>query len=82
MLKGWQTVTHTKLSGMSKKIIVTGTSRGIGLQLVQQLVREGHQVLALSRKEDAVKALNFHLISHIQQILKRLKLLWKRIGVR
>ncbi|MFD2827238.1 SDR family NAD(P)-dependent oxidoreductase [Leeuwenhoekiella polynyae] len=48
---------------MSKKIIVTGTSRGIGLQLVQQLVREGHQVLALSRKEDAVKALNSDLIS-------------------
>ena len=63
MLKGWQTVTHTKLSGMSKKIIVTGTSRGIGLQLAQQLVQEGHQVLALSRNEDSVKALNSDLIS-------------------
>lgn len=30
-------------------IIVTGASRGIGFQLVQELVRDGHEVLALSR---------------------------------
>ncbi|MFM2230059.1 MAG: hypothetical protein RL607_1317 [Bacteroidota bacterium] len=31
-------------------IIITGTSRGIGLQLALQFANNGHQVLALSRK--------------------------------
>jgi NAD(P)-dependent dehydrogenase (short-subunit alcohol dehydrogenase family) len=33
-----------------KNIIVTGTSRGIGLELALQLANAGHHVLALSRK--------------------------------
>ena len=33
-----------------KNIIVTGTSRGIGLELALQFANAGHQVLALSRK--------------------------------
>ena len=33
-----------------KKIIVTGTSRGIGYELALQFAHAGHQVLALSRK--------------------------------
>jgi len=45
-----------------KKIIVTGTSRGIGLELVQILADEGHEVLALSRNEKPVKDLQH---SHI-----------------
>jgi NAD(P)-dependent dehydrogenase (short-subunit alcohol dehydrogenase family) len=39
-------------------IIITGTSRGIGFELVKLFAREGHQVLALSRNEEPVKALN------------------------
>ncbi|WP_091392604.1 SDR family NAD(P)-dependent oxidoreductase [Flavobacterium noncentrifugens] len=35
---------------MSKNIIITGTSRGIGHQLALQFANAGHQVLALSRK--------------------------------
>lgn len=33
-----------------KKIIVTGTSRGIGYELALQFANAGHQVLAISRK--------------------------------
>jgi NAD(P)-dependent dehydrogenase (short-subunit alcohol dehydrogenase family) len=33
-----------------KKIIITGTSRGIGYELALQFATAGHQVLALSRK--------------------------------
>lgn len=35
-----------------KKIIVTGTSRGIGLQVCKQLAAQGNQVLAISRQEN------------------------------
>lgn len=35
---------------MSKNIIITGTSRGIGHELALQFANAGHQVLALSRK--------------------------------
>lgn len=34
---------------MKKSIIITGTSRGIGLELVKQFAEEGHNVLSLSR---------------------------------
>ena len=39
-------------------IIITGTSRGIGYELVRQLAAQGHQVLALSRNARPVEALN------------------------
>jgi NAD(P)-dependent dehydrogenase (short-subunit alcohol dehydrogenase family) len=39
------------------KIIITGTSRGIGFELVTQLAAAGHQILALSRNEDPVSNL-------------------------
>lgn len=37
---------------MSKHIIVTGTSRGIGLELIKTLAAQGHKVLALSRNPE------------------------------
>ncbi len=43
---------------MSKHIIITGTSRGIGYELVKLFAEQGHQVLALSRNDGPVKALN------------------------
>jgi len=43
---------------MSKHVIITGTSRGIGFELVKLFAMQGHQVLALSRNENPVKKLN------------------------
>ncbi|TAI49730.1 SDR family NAD(P)-dependent oxidoreductase [Flagellimonas allohymeniacidonis] len=39
-------------------VIITGTSRGIGFELVKRFAEEGHQVLALSRNEKPIEALN------------------------
>lgn len=47
-------------------IIITGTSRGIGLELVKLFAQEGHQVLALSRNAQPVLDLglsNVHTFS-------------------
>lgn len=42
---------------MSKNIIITGTSRGIGFELVQLFAKAGHHVLALSRKSKPIEKL-------------------------
>ncbi|WP_031428027.1 SDR family NAD(P)-dependent oxidoreductase [Flavimarina sp. Hel_I_48] len=46
-----------------KNIIVTGTSRGIGFELVQELAKDGHNILALSRDDKPLKTLNNDKIS-------------------
>lgn len=43
---------------MSKNIIVTGVSRGIGLELIKILASDGHNVLALSRNIAPVQNLD------------------------
>lgn len=43
---------------MSKHIIITGTSRGIGFELVKLFAKSGHKVLALSRNEKPIQNLN------------------------
>ncbi len=40
-----------------KQIVITGTSRGIGFELVKFFAEAGHQVLALSRNEKPIKEL-------------------------
>lgn len=47
----------------SKNIIITGTSRGIGFELVHLFASQGHNVLALSRNAQPVNNLNFDNIS-------------------
>src|SRR5699024_9067481 len=44
---------------MPKNILITGTSRGIGLELVKAFAEEDHRVLALSRNVQPVQALDF-----------------------
>ncbi|MAP53428.1 SDR family oxidoreductase [Altibacter sp.] len=43
---------------MKKNIIITGTSRGIGFEMVPLFAKDGHNVLALSRNESPVSGLN------------------------
>ena len=50
---------------MSKNIIITGTSRGIGFELVHILANQGHNVLALSRNAQPVSNLHFDNIESI-----------------
>lgn len=48
---------------MSKNIIITGTSRGIGFELVHLFAHAGHNILALSRNEQPVNNLHFDNIT-------------------
>jgi len=40
------------------KIVITGTSRGIGFEMVKIFAEQGHEVLALSRNDEPVKNLS------------------------
>jgi len=49
----------------SKNIIITGTSRGIGFELVNLFANAGHNVLALSRNAKPVKNLHFDNVTSL-----------------
>jgi NAD(P)-dependent dehydrogenase (short-subunit alcohol dehydrogenase family) len=48
---------------MSKNVIITGTSRGIGFELVHLFANAGHNVLALSRNAQPINNLHFDNIT-------------------
>ncbi|MGB1042830.1 MAG: SDR family NAD(P)-dependent oxidoreductase [Tenacibaculum sp.] len=48
---------------MTKNIVITGTSRGIGFELAQQFANQGHNVLALSRNTKPLEAVNHQNIT-------------------
>ena len=70
-------------------VIITGTSRGIGLQMARLFAEEGHKVLALSRNPDPVAELNQPLIAHfpfditkktdIETVVKYIETNWKQV---
>lgn len=76
---------------MSKHIIVTGTSRGIGFELVRLFANQGHKVLALSRNAQPVTDLKHKNITAIpcdlcqqkdyQTIEDFIKSEWKHVDI-
>ncbi|WP_124979555.1 SDR family NAD(P)-dependent oxidoreductase [Nonlabens xiamenensis] len=58
---------------MSKTIVVTGASRGIGYELIQLLANAGHTVVALSRKREPMIALGHARITAISTDLTQSK---------
>ncbi|AEH01537.1 SDR family oxidoreductase [Lacinutrix sp. 5H-3-7-4] len=75
----------------TKNIIITGTSRGIGFELVHLFANQGHNVLALSRNEQKVSNLNFDNIESFsfdlgktedyKQVEEFIKTEWKQVDV-
>ena len=76
---------------MSKHIIITGTSRGIGFELVQLFANSGHKVLALSRNDKLVHNLKLKNVTAFsfdlsnkndyKKVENFVKTEWKRVDV-
>ncbi len=76
---------------MTKNIIITGTSRGIGFEMVHIFAKQGHNVLALSRNAQPVSNLQFDNITSISFDLNNpkdyskvemfIKKEWKKVDV-
>jgi len=74
-----------------KNIIITGTSRGIGFELVKLLSAQGHRVLALSRKSQPISDLKLHNVTsfsfdlsnseHYQIVSEFINANWKSVDV-
>ena len=76
---------------MSKNIVITGTSRGIGFELAKQFAENGHQVLALSRNSAPLSAINHKNITvlsvdissaeDLHKVSNFIKNTWKKVDV-
>lgn len=76
---------------MSKNIIITGTSRGIGFELVHLFANQGYNVLALSRNAKPVSNLQFDNITSFafdlcceddyQKVEQFIKNEWKQVDI-
>lgn len=73
-----------------KNIVITGTSRGIGLELALQFAAEGHQVLAISRKIPQVLlehsnitclSVDLSKTEDLQNITHFLNTVWKKVDI-
>ena len=75
----------------SKNIIITGTSRGIGLELVHLFANQGYNVLALSRNAQPVNNLNYDNITslsfdlnnedHYRKVEEFVSREWKQVDI-
>lgn len=74
-----------------KHIIITGTSRGIGFEMVRIFSEQGHKVLALSRNHKPVKELQLETVTAFpfdlgrtddyKKVIDFLDQEWKRVDV-
>ena len=74
-----------------KNVVITGTSRGIGFELVQLFAKEEHQVLALSRNEKPVDNLGYSNVktlsvdlkesSDLEKVLDFIEKDWKTVDI-
>lgn len=74
-----------------KKVVITGTSRGIGLELVKIFAHAGHKVLALSRNEKPVKDLDLEQVEtysfditnegHLEEVSNHIRENWKDVDI-
>lgn len=58
---------------MSKNVIITGTSSGIGFELVQLFAKQGYNVLALSRNANPVSNLKLDNVTTISFDLNKIE---------
>jgi len=75
----------------NKNIIITGTSRGIGFEMVHLFANQGHNVLALSRNAQPVNNLHFENITSLAfdlcnsedyiKVEKFIKSEWKHVDI-
>lgn len=74
-----------------KHIIITGTSRGIGYELVKHFASQGHKVLALSRNSKPIAQLNLSNVTSFscdlsnekdyKVVSKFIKTNWKHVDI-
>jgi NAD(P)-dependent dehydrogenase (short-subunit alcohol dehydrogenase family) len=74
----------------SKKVVITGTSRGIGFALAKLFADQGHQVLAVSRQVNqellahpniSCLALDITLDEDLAQVSQMLQSTWKAVDI-
>ena len=71
-----------------KHVVITGTSRGIGFEMVKIFSEAGHHVIALSRKSESLQALNLKNVQviacditkeeELQKITTHIEESWKK----
>ena len=76
---------------MKKNVVIAGSSRGIGLELVKQFAEEAHQVVALSRNIDSLKELDSPQVraiscdiadeKSVKEVVKHIKFNWDGIDI-
>ncbi|MGJ8592549.1 MAG: SDR family NAD(P)-dependent oxidoreductase [Aquaticitalea sp.] len=76
---------------MSKHVIITGTSRGIGFEMVKLFAQQGHHVLALSRNELPIKELKLKNVTTFpfdlgdseayQRVIKFIESEWQSVDI-
>ena len=74
-----------------KHVVITGTSRGIGLEMVKLFAKAGHKVLAISRNTEPVEILGFknvHVIScditreeSLEKVISFIGSDWKNVDI-